>query len=70
MERFVAEIRVLDRFGNWYTNAWVENDYDAIRICKFYKEQLGYHVQLLIDGKDMTGMIDAAKIVRVPAGLV
>ena len=66
-EKNFAVIKVLDQAGNWYTNALVENDYDAIRICKFYKEQLGYQVQLLIRGKDMTDLIDAAKIVSVPA---
>lgn len=69
-ERLCAIIKVRDLSGNWYTNAMVASDYDALRICKFYREQLGYHVQLWIGGQDMTSMIDAAKVVKVPRGVL
>lgn len=58
-------IKVLDVSGNWYDNAFVENDYDAIQICKFYKNTLGYQVKLFHNEKDITNLIDSAKCVQV-----
>lgn len=58
-------IKVLDEMGNWYDNAFVENSFDAIQICKFYKDSLGYQVKLFHREKDITNLIDSTKCVLV-----
>lgn len=54
-------IKVLSEGGEWYTNAIIENSYDAIAVAKFYREQLGYSVQLWHKEKDVSHLIDSAK---------
>lgn len=58
-------IKVLDKMGNWYDNAFVENSFDAVRICQFYKNELGYYVKLFHNEKDITHLIDSSKLVWV-----
>lgn len=58
-------IKVLDNGGNWYDNAFIENSFDAIQICKFYREMLRYSVKLFRGEKDITPMIDSTKTVLV-----
>lgn len=54
-------IKVLSESGEWYTNAIIENSHDAIAVAKFYREQLGYSVQLWHKEKDVSFLIDGAK---------
>lgn len=56
-------IRVLDACGRWYDNCIVENDYDAIAIAKFYRDCLGYTVQLWKGNKELTNLIESTKFV-------
>lgn len=54
-------IKVLDKSGKWYENAIIENDFDALQVAKFYREQLGYEVQLWHDDKDITFLIGSTQ---------
>lgn len=56
-------IKVLGADGEWYNNAFVENSFDAIQICKFYKDTLGYSVKLFHCGNEITPFIDGFKSV-------
>ena len=58
-------IKVLDVNGNWYDNAFIENDYDALMVARFYRDVLGYSVQVWKHDKDFTAMLDAGKTVVV-----
>ena len=58
-------IKVLDENGNWYDNAFIENDYDAFHVARFYRDVLGYSVQVWKHDKDFTAMLDAGKTVVV-----
>lgn len=58
-------IKVLDENGNWYNNAYIENDYDALQVARFYRDVLGYFVQLWKEDKDITAMLDIGKTVVV-----
>lgn len=58
-------IKVLDVNGNWYNNAFIENDYDALLVAKYYRDVLGYSVQLWKRDKDITTMLDIGKTVVV-----
>lgn len=58
-------IKVLDEQGNYYNNAFVENDYDALMVARFYRNVLGYSVQVWKRDKDITAMLDAGKTVVV-----
>lgn len=33
--------------GDWYTNALIENEYDALQVAKLYSENLGYAVRIV-----------------------
>ena len=46
MNKSFYTIKVLDLNGNWYDNAYIENDYDALMVARFYKNTLGYFVQV------------------------
>lgn len=54
-------IKVLDEQGNYYNNAFVENDFDALLVAKFYRNVLGYSVQVWKHDKDITAMLDIGK---------
>lgn len=56
-------IKVLDQGGSWYDNAFIENDFDAIRVAKFYRDQLGYSVQLWNNDRNLTALLDSTKSV-------
>lgn len=58
-------IKVLDVNGNWYDNAFIENDYDALMVARFYRNVLGYSVQVWKHDKDITAMLDTGKTVVV-----
>lgn len=58
-------IKVLDENGNWYDNAFIENDFDAFLVARFYRNVLGYSVQVWKHDKDITAMLDAGKMVVV-----
>ena len=58
-------IKVLDAQGNYYDNAFVENDFDAMQIAMFYRDVLGYTVQVWKNDKDITVMLDSVKFVSV-----
>lgn len=58
-------IKVYDAYENWYDNAFIENSYDAIRVARFYRDSLGYRVQLWYDDKDLSSMLDSVHFVRV-----
>lgn len=58
-------IKVLDEQGNYYNNAFVENDFDAIMIALFYRNVLGYTVQVWQDDRDITARLDIVKLVSV-----
>lgn len=58
-------IKVLDVNGNWYNNAYIENDFDAFHVARFYRDVLGYSVQVWKHDKDFTAMLDAGKTVVV-----
>lgn len=58
-------IKVLDEQGNYYNNAFVENDHDALQIAMFYRNVLGYTVQIWKNDKDITAMLDSVKLVPV-----
>lgn len=65
MNKSFYTIKVLDLNGNWYDNAYIENDYDALLVAKFYKNTLGCFVQVWKDDKDITAMLDIGKTVVV-----
>ena len=58
-------IKVLDVNGNWYDNAFIENDNDAFLVARFYRNVLGYSVQVWKHDKDITAMLDTEKTVVV-----
>jgi hypothetical protein len=58
-------IKVLDEQGNYYNNALVENDFDALQIALFYRNVLGYTVQVWKANRDITAMLDNVKLVSV-----
>ena len=64
METYVI-IKVLDENGNWYDNAFIENDNDAFLVARFYRNVLGYSVQVWKHDKDITAMLDIGKTVVV-----
>ena len=64
MENYVI-IKVLDVNGNWYDNAFIENDNDAFLVARFYRNVLGYSVQVWKHDKDITAMLDTGKTVVV-----
>ena len=33
-------VKVLDENGNWYNNAYIENDFDALLVARFYTNVL------------------------------
>lgn len=65
MEANYSIIKVLDENGNWYNNAFVENDFDALLVARFYRNVLGYSVQVWKHDKDITAMLDTGKTVVV-----
>ena len=58
-------IKVLDENGNWYNNAYIENDFDALLVAKYYRDVLGYFVQVWKHDEDITAMLDIGKTVIV-----
>lgn len=58
-------IKVLDEQGNYYNNAFVENDNDAFLVARFYRNVLGYSVQVWKHDKDITALLDTGKTVVV-----
>lgn len=65
MEKSWYIIKVLDKSGNWYDNAKIENSYDAVMVGKFYRDTLGYWVQLWHKDRDLTSLLDSSQIVTV-----
>lgn len=63
--KYYAIIKVLDENGNWYNNAYIENDNDAFLVARFYRNVLGYSVQVWKHDKDITAMLDTGKTVVV-----
>lgn len=61
-KEWVYVIKVLDEAGNWYNNAFIENSHDAIAVAKFYKEQLGYTVQLWHKEQDVSFLMNAQQV--------
>lgn len=55
-------IKVLNLAGEWYTNALIQNRFDAIQVAKLYRDQLGYGVQIWYEGKDMSFLLNAKTI--------
>lgn len=50
---------------NRENNAFIENDFDALLVAKYYRDVLGYSVQVWKHGKDVTVMLDIGKTVTV-----
>lgn len=63
--KYYVTIKVLDENGNWYNNAFIENDNDAFLVARFYRNVLGYSVQVWKHDKDITAMLDTGKTVVV-----
>lgn len=63
--KYYVIIKVLDENGNWYNNAYIENDFDALLVARFYRNVLGYSVQVWKHDKDITAMLDIGKTVVV-----
>lgn len=63
--KYYVTIKVLDENGNWYDNAFIENDNDAFLVARFYRNVLGYSVQVWKHDKDITAMLDTGKTVVV-----
>lgn len=63
--KYYVNIKVLDANGNWYDNAFIENDNDAFLVARFYRDVLGYSVQVWKHDKDITAMLDTGKTVVV-----
>lgn len=63
--KYYVIIKVLDANGNWYDNAFIENDNDAFLVARFYRNVLGYSVQVWKHDKDITAMLDTGKTVVV-----
>mgnify|MGYP000847887788 FL=1 len=63
--KYYVIIKVLDENGNWYNNAYIENDFDAFHVARFYRNVLGYSVQVWKHDKDITAMLDTGKTVVV-----
>lgn len=63
--KYYVTIKVLDENGNWYDNAFIENDNDAFLVARFYRNVLGYSVQIWKHDKDITAMLDTGKTVVV-----
>lgn len=63
-------IKVLDKQGRFYDNAFVENDHDAILICKMYERE-GYIVKLFHGEEDVSQLIKNTQFGRVvlPKGM-
>lgn len=59
--KYYLIIKVLDENGNWYNNAYIENDFDAFRVARFYRDVLGYSVQVWEGNKDITALLDSVK---------
>ena len=38
--KYYVIIKVLDANGNWYDNAFIENDNDAFLVARFYRNVL------------------------------
>lgn len=64
-KKYYVIIKVLDENGNWYNNAFIENDFDALLVARFYRNVLGYSVQLWKHDKDITALLDSGKTVVV-----
>lgn len=64
-DKWVYVFKVLDEQGNWYTNALIENEFDAIQVYRLYKHQLGYEVRVWYKKKDVTELFDGFKPVVV-----
>lgn len=65
MNKSFYTIKVLDQGGNFYDNAFIENDFDAIMIALFYRNVLGYTVQVWQGDRDITARLDIVKLVSV-----
>lgn len=63
--KYYMTIKVLDENGNWYDNAFIENDNDAFLVARFYRDVLGYSVQVWEGDKDITALLDSGKTVVV-----
>ena len=50
-------IRVKDRRGLWYNNAYIENEKDAVRVAEYYRDVLGYAVQIWLEDIDVTSQL-------------
>lgn len=57
-EKHYYVIKVLSQSGEWYNNAFVENSFDAIKVALFYKNQLGYVVQLWYQKLNVSFLLD------------
>lgn len=58
-------IEVKDLNGDWYTNAIIYNDYDAIRVAQFYRDTLHYFVRLFCGDDEVTFLLDSGVNARV-----
>lgn len=60
-------VDLLDGFSNAYVaNAYIENSHDAILVCQFYRNILGYEVKLFdCKGTDKSFLIDKAQVYRI-----
>ena len=63
--KYYVIIKVLDANGNWYDNAFIENDNDAFLVARFYRNVLGYSIQVWKHDKDITAMLDTGKTVVI-----
>lgn len=59
------KIQVYDAYEQWYDNAFIENDHDALLVAKYYRDTLGYKVRVIKDSNDITFMLDSMKVVKV-----
>lgn len=64
-DKWVYVLKVLDEQGNWYTNALIENEFDAQQVYRLYRHQLGYEVKVFYKKNDITDLFDRFKPIVV-----
>ena len=60
---YVYVIKVLSESGVWYPNALIENSFDAVAVGRFYREELGYAVQLWHREENVSFLLDRKEVI-------